>query len=109
MKIDKIVKKIEDNLHIFIENIKTQAENTKEASVIIEKYMISGEISKEEENILKTQIVDSLKIVGVVIPFVLIPGSAILMPILIKVAEKHNIEILPTAFRTKKQPIDTTK
>lgn len=97
-----IKKYLEENLHIFVINVKKQAANTKEAASVIEKYINTGEISPEEENILKTQLMDSLKIVGVVIPFVLIPGSAILMPLLLRVAEKNNIELMPTAFRTEK-------
>ena len=100
-----IKKYLEDNIHIFIINVKKQAANTKEAGVVIEKYIKEGEISEEDEKILKTQIVDSLKIVGVVIPFMLIPGSAILMPLLIKVAEKNNIELMPTAFQSEKKPV----
>ena len=74
--------------------------------MVIEKYLKEGEISPEEEEILKIQIVDTLKIVGVVIPFALIPGSAILMPLLIKVAEKNNIELMPTAFQSEKKVSD---
>ena len=101
-----IKKLLEDNIHIFIINIKKQAANTKEAADVIEKYMDKGEITPEEEKILKTQLVDSLKIVGVVIPFIVIPGSAILMPILIKVAEKHNIELMPTSFQGEKKKVE---
>jgi len=41
---------------------------------------------------------DSLKILGIGIPFVLIPGASILMPILVRVARKHHIELMPSAF-----------
>ena len=105
MNIKKYKKAFEDNIHIFIINVKKQAANTKEAGLVIEKYIQYGKISQEDEEILKTQIMDSLKIVGVVIPFVLIPGSAILMPLLIKVAEKNNIELMPTAFQGEKKPV----
>ena len=81
--------------------MKTEYAGTKEAGAIMRKYMKEGKITAEEEHILKTQMVDSLKIVGVVVPFVLVPGASILMPILIKVAGKHNIELLPSAFNKK--------
>jgi len=102
MEMDKLLKKIEENIHIFLLNIKQQGENTREAGEVLEKYFKEGKITKEEEKILQTQLWDSLKIVGVVVPFVLIPGASILMPLLIKVAEKHNIDILPTSFKSKK-------
>lgn len=94
----KIIKTIEDSAHHFLIDIKKEASETKEATLIIEKYIKVGNITDKEEVLLKTQLIDSLKIVGVIIPFVLIPGASILMPILIKVAKKHDINILPTAF-----------
>ena len=99
-----IKKYLEDNLYIFLQNVKKQAGNTKEAADVISKYMEHGILTPEDEHILKTQFVDSLKIVGVIIPFVLIPGASILMPLLIKVAEKNNIELMPTAFQSEKKP-----
>lgn len=103
---EKIINKIEENIHIFILNIKQQASNTKEAGLVIEKFILEGEITDEEEKILQTQLWDSLKIVGVVIPFVLIPGASLLLPLIIKVAKKNNIELLPTAFQEKEKSKD---
>jgi len=100
---NKLLKKIEDSITVFLENCKKQASNTKEAAEVIEKYIKEGEITDEDEKILKTQLVDSLKIIGVVIPFVLIPGASILLPFLIKVAEKNDIELMPTAFQDEKK------
>jgi hypothetical protein len=100
---NKLLKKIEDSITVFLENCKKQASNTKEAAEVIERYIKEGEITDEDEEILKTQLVDSLKIIGVVIPFVLIPGASILLPFLIKVAEKNDIELMPTAFQDEKK------
>jgi len=100
---EKIIKKIEESIHIFLLNVKKQAFNTKEAGSVIEKYIKEGKITDEEEKILQTQLWDSLKIVGVVIPFVLIPGASLLMPLILKVAEKNDIELLPTAFQSEKK------
>ncbi len=98
-----IIEKIEAGAHHFLYCVKTEYAGTKEAAQIMEKYLKGEKITHEEEHILKTQLVDSLKIAGVVVPFVLIPGASILMPILIKVAAKHNIELLPTAFNGDKK------
>ena len=97
----KIIERLEQSAHHFLISVKTECENTREANAIIKKYLKEGKISSDEERILKMQLVDSLKIVGVVVPFVLIPGASILMPILIRVASKHNIELLPSAFNNK--------
>lgn len=40
---------------------------------------------------------------GIGIPFALIPGASLLMPFLIKIASKKGIELLPTAFNEKKE------
>ena len=99
MKIfDVIVQKIEVNAHHFVRGMKEEAKGTKEAAEIVGKYMKEREITPEEEKILKAQLWDTLKIVGVVVPFILIPGASIIIPILIKVAQKHNIELMPASF-----------
>jgi hypothetical protein len=89
-------------VHHFLHDIKAECEGTKEAGLIIEKYIKKGKITGEEEKILKIQLMDSLKIVGIGIPFVLIPGASILMPIIIKVANEHHIELMPSAFTATK-------
>lgn len=89
---------IEEHIHHFLQNVHKEYDGDKEALVIIRTYIKDGKITEENEIILKTQLMDSLKILGVGIPFVLIPGASVLMPIIIKIAEKHNINLLPSAF-----------
>ncbi len=98
----KILQTIEDSAHHFLHNIRTEITETKEAGLIVRKYVEGGDLTDEEEHILKTQLCDTLKMLGVMVPFVLIPGASVLMPILIKVAEKHNIELMPSAFNDRK-------
>ncbi len=90
--------KLEDYLHTFLQDLYNEYDGDKEAVVVIQDYIKNGEISTEQEGILKTQIEDTLKIFGIIVPFVLIPGASILMPILIKVAGKHNIQLMPKDF-----------
>ena len=97
----KIIEKIEEGAHHFLHCIRIEYEDTKDAGKIVEKYMKGGKLTAEEEHVLKQQLVDSLKMVGVMVPFVLVPGASIIMPILIKVASKHNIELMPSAFNEK--------
>ncbi|WP_300662831.1 LETM1 domain-containing protein [Fluviicola sp.] len=89
---------LEEHAHHFLLGVKTEYNGDKEAAGIIQKYIREGKISDEEEHVLKTQLADSLKIVGIGVPFALIPGASILMPILIKVADKHHIQLMPSAF-----------
>lgn len=95
MKIEAI---IEEHAHHFLQGLKMEYNGDKEAVLIMRKYIREGKITDAEDTILKTQLMDSLKIIGIGVPFVLIPGASILMPILIKVASRHNIELMPAAF-----------
>ena len=58
-------------------------------------------MSKEDEKELKLQVYDLLKIMGIGVPFVMIPGSSLLIPFLMKIAEKKGIDILPSSFSNK--------
>ena len=85
-------------MHHFLQDIKTEGKAEREAGIIIVKYIREGRITEEEDHVLRTQVMDSLKILGIGVPFVLIPGASVLMPILIRVASKHHIELMPSAF-----------
>ena len=98
MHVTVIIKHIEDSAHHFLISVHKEEANTKEAAAIVKKYMATGKISEDEEKLLKLQLADTLKIVGIVVPFVLIPGASIVMPILIKVAGRHNINLLPSVM-----------
>lgn len=89
---------IEEHAHHFLNNVKAEYNGDKEAVTIIRKYIKEGKVTDEEEHVLKTQLMDSLKIVGIGIPFVLLPGASIIIPIIVKVASKHNIELMPSVF-----------
>jgi len=65
---------------------------------VIKKYIHTGTITSEEEHLLKLQVADTLKIVGIVVPFVLIPGASIIMPIIIKVAQKYHVNLMPSVL-----------
>ena len=89
----------------FVSKMGTEAKETHEASKVVVKFLKEGKVSKEEEHELKTQIYDLFKMAGIGIPFMLIPGSTLLMPFLIKLAKKKGINLLPSAF--KKEEEDT--
>ncbi|MBP7556125.1 MAG: hypothetical protein KA821_07680 [Chitinophagaceae bacterium] len=97
---------IEEQAHYFLQGLKTEYGDDKEALFIIRQYLSTGSVSAEQEHLLKTQLYDTLKLAGIGIPFVLIPGASILMPILIRVAAKHNIELIPSVF-TQQNKRDT--
>ena len=97
---------IEEYAHHVLQGLKTEYGGEKEALLIIRQYIGTGSISAEQDHILKMQLADTIKLVGIGIPFVMIPGASIIMPILIRVAAKHNIELMPAAF-TEPGKLDT--
>ena len=95
---------MEEHVHHFLKDVNVEYREDQRALEVIRKYIRKGVITSDDEHLLKMQFSDSLKIIGIGVPFVLIPGASILMPIILKVAEKHHINILPAAFDDNKQP-----
>lgn len=89
---------------LFLIGVKNEAKDTKEASFIIGKYLVKQKITKDEERALKKQVSDLFKIVGIGIPFILIPGATLLIPFIIRVADKKGINLIPTNFKTEENP-----
>lgn len=85
-----------------IVNLKTEVTETQVASKIFVKYIKEGNVTKKEEEELRTQVYDLLKVIGIGIPFALIPGASLLLPFLIKIAQKKGVNLLPTAFKEDK-------
>ena len=96
MHLEVIKQHIEDSAHHLVLSVHKEEANVKGVGTVIYKYVHTGKITEEDEQLLKLQVFDTLKIVGIVIPFVLIPGASIIIPILIKVAGKHHINLMPS-------------
>lgn len=87
-------------LNDFLTGVKNEAADTKEATRIIVKYIASQQISQEEEKHLKTQVSDLFKILGIGIPFMIIPGATLLIPFIVKAAERKGIDLIPSNFKS---------
>lgn len=98
----KLTKKGRDSLVKFIVGIQKETRDTKEAAAILKKYASTGKVSKEESRLLRTQVYDILKGVGIGIPFMLVPGASVLIPFLIKVAKNRGVDLLPSGFSSDK-------
>ncbi|MBO9619179.1 MAG: hypothetical protein J7539_09115, partial [Niabella sp.] len=85
---------IEAHAHHFLKGLVIEVDGDKEALFVIRQYIVNGHIDSSQEHLLKTQLADTFKIIGIGIPFILIPGASVLMPILLKVASKHHIDLL---------------
>jgi len=98
MELTKIKQDLEDKLKVFGHQLSEQGKETEVAAKILQKHIKGEEVTPEEDVLLKQNFYDTLKIAGIGIPFVLIPGASILLPALIVIAKKHNINLLPSAF-----------
>ncbi len=97
-KLGENSKKASKAMRLFLHNMGTEAKETKEASKILVKFLREGKVEQEEEDELKQQVYDLLKMVGIGVPFFLIPGSSLLIPFLMKIAEKRGVNLFPSAF-----------
>ncbi|MDO6739175.1 LETM1 domain-containing protein [Wenyingzhuangia sp. 2_MG-2023] len=93
--------KISHALDVFFMGLKNGASDTKKTTTIIQAFVTKGTISKEEEKFLKIYVYDLLKVAGIGIPFVLLPGASIIIPFVIRAAEKRNIDLIPSNFKNK--------
>jgi len=100
MKIEVEIKK---HLHSFLKSVKTEYKGSKSSAKVIEKYLKGDKITPEDDLLLRKQLFDYLKYIGIVVPFIVIPGSMILLPLLVREAKKRNIDLLPSSFSDKKE------
>ena len=84
---------------VFFKNLNNEAKETRAAGKLVYKYLKTWDLSKDEEKELKLQFYDLLKVMGVGVPFVMIPGATILIPFLLKIADKLGVDIIPSSFK----------
>jgi len=101
-KINKEVIKLNKLIITFLQKLKKQGQETSVAAAILKRYAMGKKVSKEEMDIFRNQMLDVVKILGIGIPFTVIPGSSLLLPLVIAIAEKYKIDILPSSFRDEK-------
>ena len=83
----------------FFNSLRKEARETKQSSYFVVKFLKESKLSKKEEKELMLQFYDVLKIMGVGIPFFMIPGATVLVPFLIKLSRKLGLDIIPTSFK----------
>lgn len=103
-----MVNKLRKEIGIFMKNLANEAKETQEAASIILKHAKGEKITPEEEKALKEQFFDVLKMAGIGIPFCLIPGASVLLPLMISFAQKNGMEILPSSFSEKTEKTKET-
>lgn len=103
-KIKAHKEKTKKAIQSFVYSLKIEANETQAASKIFVKYIKEGKVTPKEENELRKQVYDLLKMLGIGVPFALIPGASLLIPFLIKLAQKRGVELLPSSFKDIKTP-----
>lgn len=93
------VDKFKKSLKVFVSKVSNEADETKESAYIIGKYLKGETVTEEDDKKLKEQVFDMFKIIGIGIPFVLIPGASILLPIIISLSKKMKINLMPSSFK----------
>lgn len=93
------LEELKAHLHLFFQDVDKQFDDDKQATTIIKDFIAQGHITEEQEEYLKSQVENSLKAIGLMIPMAILPGASILVPLLIKVAAAHHIDLLPEDFQ----------
>ena len=103
------IDKLKAGILEFLKNIKNEVDDTKEASIILKRHLNKDKtLTEKDYKILKDQIYDTLKILGIGIPYILLPGASVLMPLILKLAEKYKIDLLPSNFKNNKNNENNT-
>jgi hypothetical protein len=90
--------KIRKAIRSFLSNVMQEGKETVEAARIIRKYSSGQELTEDEILKVREQMVDTLKLAGIAVPFAVIPGSTLLLPLMVSVGRKYGIDILPSSF-----------
>ena len=90
----KKIQQLNDFIIDFLKRLKKEGNETSEAAVILSRYAKGEEVSKEDMDKFRNQMIDVIKVLGIGIPFTVIPGSSLLLPLVISIAKKYNIRIV---------------
>lgn len=85
-----------EQFRMFVDTLRREYRQTVGLKPIIQKWMHNEKITDDENRIFKKQMVDIMKLCGLsAIAVAPIPASTLLIPILIKVGKRFNIDVLP--------------
>lgn len=97
--INSQVSRLNDLIVDFLKRLKKEGSETSEAAIILSRYAKGEEVSKEDMEKFRSQMIDVIKVLGIGVPFTIIPGSSLLLPLVLSIAKKYNIDILPSSFK----------
>lgn len=101
-KMKKIKEKFDNNIVIFkksFDSLKNEGKESKEIfDLLLTKVKTKEKLSKDEIKMISEQLKDIGKI-SFMIPFVLLPGAPITIPIIYKLADLLKIDLIPSSFK----------
>jgi hypothetical protein len=81
---------------LFFGIIKKEYGDTKDLLPIIQKFVKTGKLTDQEKAIFQKQMKDTFKLMGLgAIAAIPIPGTMLLIPVIVQLAKKFNINLLP--------------
>ena len=101
-KMKKIKEKFDNNVDVFkqsFDSLKNEGKESKEIfNLLLTKVKTKEKLSKDEIKMISEQLKDIGKI-SFMIPFVLLPGAPITIPIIYKLADLLKIDLIPSSFK----------
>lgn len=95
---------------LFFGTIKKEYGDTKDLLPILRKFIKTGSISEEEKKIFRKQMKDNLKLLGLgAIAAIPLPGTMLMIPVIIELAKKFNINLLPENTEPKSESLQIVR
>ena len=91
---------------LFFTILKKEYGDTKDLLPIIQKFMTTKTLTPEEKKLFGSQMKDLLKLTGLgAIAAIPIPGTMLLIPVVVNLAKKFKINLLPEGFNNESEEL----
>jgi|LakMenE18May11ns_1017448.scaffolds.fasta_scaffold9957195_2 hypothetical protein len=95
---------------LFFGTLKKEYGDTKDLLPIIRKFIKTGKLTDEEKKTFRKQMKDNLKLLGLgAIAAIPLPGTMLMIPVIIELAKKVNINLLPENTEPKKERLSIVR
>lgn len=95
---------------MFFDTIKKEYGDTKDLLPIIQKYIKTRKLTASEKSIFQKQMKDNAKLLGLgAIAAIPIPGTMLMIPVIIQLAKKFNINLLPENVDSETKRLSVVK
>ncbi len=107
---EKIYKKNENKIHVFFIKFKKHIADNGKAREIIFRHIQGDEISENESEFMKHQIIEITKSVGIGLPTIILPFGILLLAFVVYISKKLDIDLLPSFLKENNEDnINETK